>query len=156
LALSEQRHKHWSQRGGVPNLTFEQIAPQQPKTKGWICSKDGAKMTLLPISHDVPAQYWQCHSCQRQITMEERDGVFDTIRQNIQDQYLLKTFQYDKITNKWTIESSEWIGESRIGAKRRTFTIGMRQDVIEQLLSTIEDTLSIHVGTSTKDYFMES
>jgi hypothetical protein len=155
IFFKQNDSKHWSQTGGVQNLTFEQIAPQQPKTHGWICGKEGAKMTLLPISHDIPAEYWECNSCQRQITIEERDGVFETIRQNIQTEYLLKTFEYDKLTNKWTIESSEWIGISRIGAKRRVFTAGMRQDLIEQLLSTIEDTLSIHVGINMKDYFIE-
>jgi hypothetical protein len=145
----------WSQRGGVKNLTFEAIAPEQPKTKGWTCKNEGSKMTLLPINKDIPAEYWKCNSCQRQITIEERDGVFETIRKNIQDQYLLKTFEYDKTANKWTIESSQWVGISRIGAKRRTFTAGMRQDIIEQLLSTIEDTLSIFVGTNIKDYFIE-
>lgn len=151
---AEQRKKYCS---GIQNLTFEFIAPR-PKAQGWMCmiaGCDGQKMNLLPVSQDVPAEYWECTHCKRRITIAERDQVFVSITQNIQDGHQLKTFQYDKMTNQHTIESSEWPGQTRIGATRKKITSTERQGLIDQLLNTVEDTLSIHVN-SIKDYFLES
>jgi hypothetical protein len=121
----EDKPIHCSKKGGVKNLTFENMF-KAPKPGGWLCSKcNGAKMYLHPISLDEPAQFWKCSKCERQITIEERNQVFEAIRQNVKDQYLLHVFDYDK---GWEIKSSEWIGESRIGAKRKPITPSERAD----------------------------
>lgn len=91
----EQRQKHWTDQGGIRNLTMEYLSPR-PKPQGWICTKcDAQKMNLLPVSQDVPATHWECTKCNRQITIEERDQVFEAIRQQVIDKYQLKTFSYD-------------------------------------------------------------
>jgi hypothetical protein len=153
----EKRAKHWSGVGGVANLTFENISPK-PKPQGWIClvkGCDGQKKKLLPVSQDIPPEYWQCTKCQRTITIVERDNIFEAIRQQVIDKYQLKTFEYDKEKDIWEIILSEWIGQSRIGSKRRQLTAGMRQELKDELLNNIEDTLSIHIN-SIKEYFLES
>jgi hypothetical protein len=152
--MSEESPKHWSQTGGVKNLTFEAIAPRPP-AQGWICTLcDAANMVLLPVSHDENPLFWQCSNCNRQITMEERDQVFEAVKQNVKEKYLLHSLNFDRDNNRWTIISGEWRGESRIGAKRRTFSSAVREDLIEELLSSLEATLNIHFGT-TRDYFLE-
>ncbi len=151
----KKRPAHWSKAGGVANLTMEYIAPR-PKPEGWACTKcDMERMNLLPVSLDANPEFWICSKCQRTITIEERDEVFEAIRSNIQDAYQLKTFEYNKETNQHIIESNEWIGETRIGATRKKVTNIEQQELIDQLLNSIEDTLSIHVN-NIKDYFLES
>jgi hypothetical protein len=152
------RRKHWTELGGVPNLTMEHLSPK-PKQQGWICVAkgcDGQRMNLLPVSHDEPVQYWQCTKCSRQITIQERDQIFEAIRLNVMDKYLLHIFVYDKQNNNWDIKSDEWPGPTRIGAKRKVIKAAEREEIIDQLLDTLEDTLQIHIGTTIKDYFLES
>jgi hypothetical protein len=151
----EERIPHWSEKGGVRNLMFENLVPQ-PKAQGWICSKcDMQTMNLLPVNKRLPAEYWICTKCQRQISIVERDQVYDVIRQSVADKYSLEVFNYNKEKKTWDIQSAEWIGQSRIGAKQRQIKPSEREEIIDQLLNTLEDTLFIHFDT-IRDYFLES
>jgi hypothetical protein len=155
--MSEQEDIHWTQRGGVKNLCFEHLAPK-PKEEGWLCTVkecDGVKMILLPINKDEPTEFWQCTRCKRKITIEERDQIFEVIRKNVQDEYLLHVFIYDKQNNTWEIKSAEWLGRTRIGAKRKKITSIQREELIDTLMNGLEDALNIFFYT-LKDYFLES
>ena len=75
----------------VRNLTFENLEYEGkiPSNKiiGWFCIKpcSAMPMDLLPIAKNKPAEYWKCRQCERQITIEERDSVFNIVMENIQE-----------------------------------------------------------------------
>lgn len=143
---------------GVPNLTFENLSSPLEKS-AWLCLKCNERpMDLYPINRSLPItdkSYWECRGCKRQISVEERDGIFEAVRQNVLDKYHkeLEVFNYNKENNTWDIKG-RWQGQSRHTAKRMKITQGTKRDLIDELLNNIEDTLSINVN-NLRDYFIE-
>lgn len=133
------------------------ITTENAANRGWYCTKnhDPEPMDLSPVNRSVNPDYWKCRKCDNQISMTERDGVFLAVLSNIRDKYIkdIEVFSYDRKTNTFNIKG-QWIGRSRHTAKRIKMTSGRRQDLIGELLSTVRDTLSIHV-TNLKEYWTE-
>jgi len=84
-------------------------------------------MKLKPINKDIPAIGWEC-SC-RGVSLIQRDAVFESSRQEIQELYDLHEFSFDRENRNWTILSAEWISpdQSRINATRRKLSTGQRE-----------------------------
>ncbi|MGB7956674.1 MAG: hypothetical protein WCF23_22100 [Candidatus Nitrosopolaris sp.] len=140
---------------GVPNLTWDNIS-KPTKARGWKCGRHSITMKLFPISKDIPAEYWSCHECNNQITLQQRDAVFEEIRAAIQDKYFLHTFNYGRQNNNWTIESSEWVTENgtRLDSKRKRITSDFRKELIDHFKAALEHTLEIEIE-NIKDYFLD-
>jgi hypothetical protein len=64
----------------------------------WHClsHKELEKMYLYPLSKDVPAEYWTCTTCKRQVTLRQRDEVFQEIRRHFMQKYNLNMFDFDR------------------------------------------------------------
>jgi len=140
----------------VINATIEHLIPPKDKT-GWYCTKpcDSEPMDLFPISRSVNPEFWECRKCHKQVTIAERDRIFETIRQNILDKYTkdIEVFSYDRKTNTFDVKG-QYEGRSRHTAKRKKVTHGRKQDLVNQLLNTVESTLSIQVD-NIKEYWIE-
>lgn len=149
----EPRIKHWSEKGGVRNLSFEALVPQ-PDKHGLHCSKCQMYMKLLPKNRDIPATHWECRC--KGISLIQRDIVFELARQEVKEEFNLHEFSYNIETRKWTIQSAEWIShdESRINAKRRVLNTGQRNDIIDELQDIIEQESEV-TFLNFQDYFIE-
>jgi len=77
MSETQERNKHWSEVGGVGNLTFEYLSPQHKY--GWHCDKCQIYMKLLPINKRPQAIHWGCRC--RGIALMQRDAVFELCKQ---------------------------------------------------------------------------
>jgi hypothetical protein len=138
------------------NLEYEGIIPSS-KIIGWFCTKpcSAMPMDLLPIERNKQPEYWQCRSCRKQVSVQERDKVFEIIMKNVLEKYNkeVEIFTYDRQTNKFEILGI-YEGKSHHTSKRRLITKGNRAELINQLLTTCEDTLGIECQ-NIKGYFVE-
>jgi len=149
----QERVKHWSEPGGVRNLTIEYLKPQSGK-HGWHCTQCGIYMKAYPISHDLEFTHWSCLNCKKNITKSERDATFDATLQIAKDKCDLKICEYNKEDRTWTILSNEFIGDSRISSKRRPIKKSEREHIIDTIQEAIQEELHISFE-SFQEYFNE-
>jgi hypothetical protein len=140
----------------VQNLTWEHISPPIRK-RGWRCGKCSITMKLLSISKDIPAEYWRCYECNKQIPLEQRDAVFDEIIQAVKEKYNFHVFSYDREHNTWDIQSSEWVtlNGTRLDSKRKRISSNLKKDIIGDVKAAIQHTLEIEID-SIKDLFIDA
>src|SRR2546425_845266 len=86
------------------NLEYEGIVPSS-KPLTWFCMKpcSAIPMDLLPITRNVPPEYWECRQCKKRISLQDRDQVFNIIMKNVLEKYKheLEIFHYDRQNNKF-------------------------------------------------------
>jgi hypothetical protein len=100
-------------------------------------------MKLYPISHDLPPTHYSCHNCKKNITIKERDEAFEACIKLAKEEFELKTLEYSKEDRIWKIESAIFVGDSRIGAKRRQIGQTEREEIIDKIQDALEDALHI-------------
>jgi hypothetical protein len=115
----------------------------QIQKHNWFCSQCGIYMKLYPISHDLEVTHWSCGTCKKVVTTTERDEAFEACIQLAKNEYDLKTLEYSKEQRYWTIISNLFIGDSRIGARRKPITPTERQEIMDKTQAALEDTLHI-------------
>lgn len=141
-------------RGGIVNNYFNYIKPP-PGPIPWYCHKGHGtmKMNLYPSDRREPAQFWQCVSCERRISIDRRNKTFLEVTEEIKDLYDLKILQYNRANNIWKMESNVWI-DDRLRGKVKPIPTSLRNDIIRDFISLIERSLEIEVE-SMKDFFIE-
>jgi hypothetical protein len=125
----------------VGNATWQAVLPQNKK--GWYCLQCGIFMKAYPISHDLPFSHYSCSTCKKNITVTERNEVFDTTVKLAKEKCDLKTLEYNKDDRSWKIESSLFIGDSRIGARRKPIGPTERQEIIGKVQEVLQEELHI-------------
>lgn len=98
-------------------------------------------MRLIPISLDIPAEYWQCVTCDRQISFVDRDEIYYNLKEQFKDRYNLKRFDYSK--EDWIIVSSQFSGDTRLESKRHKFSQQERDDIVDSFIDILEQLLQI-------------
>jgi hypothetical protein len=126
--------------------------PYQPRL--WYCTQCGIFMKLYNISLDLPATHWACLNCKKIITIKERDDVFELHIKLAKDKFDLHILEYDKESKYWKVESAVFIGDSRIGSKRKPIGETERQEILEKLQEVIQEQLLISFETF-QDFFAE-
>ena len=90
------------------------------KRQRWL-HQCGRPMDLFPISHDVPADYWECKGCNVKITIQDRGQTFAEVIEQVKQQCQLKTLEYSHQNHYFEMISDRWIGEDRIAARRHQY-----------------------------------
>jgi uncharacterized protein YeeX (DUF496 family) len=116
---------------------------QPPYIHEIFCNSCQKYFMLKPVSLDEKATHWEC-SC-RCLHIEKIRLVFDNIRDNFKQIFLLHKLEYSKESRYWEIESSEFISpnNSRLNSHRRLITMSERTDLLDNLRQAICDELSI-------------
>jgi hypothetical protein len=121
--------------------------PEQTR-HNWFCSQCGIFMKAYPISHDLPFTHWSCTNCKKNITANERDESFNAHVKIAKERYDLKTLEYNKEDRSWNIESSIFVGDSRIGAKRKV----IRPSELEQIVNEVQDMIEAQLHISFENW----
>jgi hypothetical protein len=152
------RRGHWTSDGfvsepDIKNLTWSALPGAYVK-QYWYCRKNHGQMRMLlkPDDGREPAQFWECNSCGRRISVERRDKTFSEVIDKLKDAYELKALEYNKVSDTWTIESSEW-EEDRIRGRVKTIGATLRKEIPNACKLLIEKELEI-ILESIRDYFI--
>jgi len=78
--------------------------------------------------------------------MSERDEAFAAHVKIAKDRYDLKTLEYSK--EGWNIESSIFVGDNRIGAKRKV----IKQTERDEIIDTLQDVISKELHVSFENW----
>jgi hypothetical protein len=123
-----------------------------PKSKRrWLCDK-GHTMHAFPISLDEKFTHWEC-PCKK-ITVEQRDQTFKEVIERTKRDYQLKTLEYPNKNGGFTIESSVFVGQDRIDAKRKKIGHTEWKEITDNILFELKHRFGISIDT-IKEYFQE-
>jgi hypothetical protein len=114
--------------------------------RGIFCCTCQKYMLLKPVSLDYKATHWE-DNC-KCISIAAINQCFNNCRDNFINLYNLKTLSYQD--GRFTIESAEFIGDSRINTHRRIIT--ERDEILDNLKQAVQDQLSIEFENWT-EYF---
>ena len=117
--------------------------PDPPKRQGVYC-KTGHFMKLLPVNRDITEGLWWKCDC-KCISLTGRDNCFERHRQLAINMFQLHKLEYNRQTNHFDIESSEWISHdgSRLNATRRQIGQTETEDILTKFQEVIEKELDI-------------
>lgn len=149
----DSENQEWAEATAVINA-FTNINKPLPKNR-WL-HECGAQMYLYPQNKDLPAEYWICKHDNTKITIEQRNQTFIEVLQSVKELYNLKTLQYNRQNNRFTIVSNRWVSPDgdRIGAKRYVTKRAEDRDIENEILYLLKSHLHISID-SLQDFFNE-